>query len=120
MSPPTDSAGDLAPAGRPVKMEILYFDCCPSHEALLPRARALAAQHGAEVELRRVETAEAALSERFIGSPTVRVDGEDVEPGAAQRADFGLTCRVYPSAEGRSPLPPDEWIVDALRRAQAR
>lgn len=103
-----------------MKMEILYFDGCPSHEALLPRVRALAAQHGAEVELRRVETPEAALAERFLGSPSVRVDGEDIEPGTAQRSGFGLTCRVYSTDEGRVPLPPDEWIVDALRRAQAR
>ncbi len=102
-----------------MKVEILYFDGCPSHEALLPRARALAAQHGAEVELRRVETPEAALAERFLGSPTVRVDGEDVDPGALGRGDFGLTCRVYHTEEGHSPVPPDQWIVDALRRARA-
>jgi len=102
-----------------MKLEILYFDGCPGHEALLPRARALAAQHGAEVELRRVETPEAAVAERFLGSPTVRVDGEDVDPGAARRGDFGLTCRVYRTEEGQSPVPPERWIIDALQRARA-
>jgi len=101
-----------------VKVEILYFEGCPSHEALLPRAQALAAQHGAELELRRVDTLEAALTERFLGSPTVRVDGEDVDPSAPDRGDFGLTCRVYRTDEGQAPVPPDEWIVDALQRAR--
>ena len=71
-----------------------------------------------DVELRRIETDEAALRERFLGSPTVRIDGEDVEPGADSRSDFGLGCRLYRSAEGPSPTPPDEWVEAALARAR--
>ena len=105
-----------------MKVELLYFDGCPSHEALLPRLRALIAEEGvdAEVELRRVETIEAAEDEGFLGSPTVRVDGRDVDPGADGRDDFGLKCRLYRSGEGTSGLPPDQWIAAALRRESAR
>ena len=48
----------------------------------------------------RVESADAAEHLRFLGSPTVRVDGHDVEAGTADRDDFGLQCRVY-SVAGR-------------------
>lgn len=101
----------------PMKVELLYFDGCPSYEALLPKLGQLLADEGAEteIELRRVESVDAAERERFLGSPTVRVDGEDVDPGAGARTDFGLKCRLYRSNEGTSGLPPEDWIIDAIR-----
>lgn len=99
-----------------MKVELLYFDGCPSYERLLPRLSELvaSADPGAQVELRRVESVEAAEREGFLGSPTVRVAGVDVDPGAADRTDFGLKCRLYRSNEGTSGLPPEQWIRDAL------
>lgn len=102
-----------------IKVELLYFDGCPSFERALPKVRVLAAEVGAEVELRRVETPEAAEAERFLGSPTVRVNGRDVDPGAAERSDYGLKCRIYRSEElGQSPVPPEQWIRAALESAR--
>lgn len=101
-----------------MKVEILFLEGCPSHARLLPRVRELAEQAGAEVALRPVHTSEAAESERFLGSPTVRVDGRDVDPGAGERIDFGLKCRIYRSQElGQSAVPPEEWIRAALKTA---
>jgi hypothetical protein len=99
-----------------MKVELLYFDGCPSYERLLPRLSELVAgaDPDAEVELRRVESIKAAERERFLGSPTVRIDGVDVDPGAADREDFGLKCRLYRTEEGTSGLPPERWIRDAL------
>ena len=77
-----------------------------------------AAAPGGEVELRAVESIEDAERERFLGSPTVRVDGLDVDPGAAKRYDFGLKCRIYRSDGEASPLPREQWIRDALSGAQ--
>jgi hypothetical protein len=95
-------------------IELLCFDGCPSHKRLLHTVEQIAAQHEAQLELRRVATPEAAESERFLGSPTVRVNGIDVDPTAAERNDFGLKCRLYRSAEGTSPHPPEHWIRAAL------
>jgi len=102
-----------------MRIEVLYFSGCPSFEALLPRLRSLLEQQGAgeRIELRLVETAEEAESERFLGSPTVRIDGEDVDPEAANRSDFGLKCRLYRSAGGTGGIPPIEMITAALQRA---
>jgi hypothetical protein len=102
-----------------MKVELLYFDGCPSYERLLPRLRELVSEvdPSVEVELRRVETIEGAEREGFLGSPTVRIDGEDVDPGADDRDDFGMKCRLYKTADGLGPLPPESWITDALTRA---
>ncbi len=106
--------GSLLRVGSSMTVEILYFEGCPSHEALLPRLRELASETDTEIQLRRVESLEAAERERFLGSPTVRVGGADVEPGAADRTDFGLKCRIYRSNGSVSPTPPDEWVRSAL------
>jgi hypothetical protein len=102
-----------------MKIELLYFDGCPSYAELLPKLRELLAGEGIEkeVELRRVESPEEAERERFLGSPTVRIDGEDVDPGARERNDFGLECRLYRTKEGLVRMPPEAWIRAALDRA---
>jgi hypothetical protein len=99
-------------------IELLYFSGCPGHAAFLPRLRDLLAQAGVEapVRQRRVESDAEAQRERFLGSPTLRVDGVDVEPGADDRTDYGLKCRLYPVGGRLRGTPPDEWVLDALRR----
>jgi hypothetical protein len=105
-----------------MRIELLYFDGCPSHERLRPRLERLLREAGVSdpIELRRVESPEAAAAERFLGSPSLRIDGQDVEPGADGRSDFGLKCRLYRSNGGTSGLPPDAWIGAALERAKRR
>jgi hypothetical protein len=105
-----------------MKIELLYFDGCPSYQALRPKLEALLAREGVEdeIELRQVETSEAAEDERFLGSPTLRIDGEDVDPGAAARSDFGMKCRLYRSAEGAAGVPPEDWIAEAIQRRKRK
>src|SRR2546427_4587434 len=102
-----------------MKVELQYFDGSPSHEQLRPRLEQLVREAGIEepLELRRVESPEAAEAEHFLGSPTVRVDGEDVDPGAGERTDYGLKCRLYRSEESASGGPPPGWIRSALARS---
>jgi hypothetical protein len=104
-----------------VTLELLYFDGCPNHKALLPHLEQLlrGAEIRAEIRLRRIADDNAAQHERFLGSPTLRVDGRDVEPGAEERDDFGLKCRLYRTPAGLRGVPPDEWILDALTRTLA-
>lgn len=101
-----------------MRIELLFLEGCPGHERLLPRMRELAEHAGGELLLRRVETAAEAERERFLGSPTVRVNGRDVDPDAGARTDYGLKCRIYrPDHRGHSQLPPEEWIRAALEVA---
>jgi hypothetical protein len=102
-----------------MEIELLYFDGCPSHEAFELRLRRLLVEAGLDVQIhqRRVESDAAAQSERFLGSPTLRVVGVDIDPGAGDRSDYGLKCRLYLTAQGLRGAPPDEWVLDALQDA---
>jgi hypothetical protein len=105
-----------------MRIEVLYFDGCPAHEALLLRLRELLATEGisTEIELRKITDDQAARQELFLGSPTVRVDGRDVEPDAELRTDYGIKCRLYRTGAGVSGQPPQLWLEAALgRRAPA-
>ena len=101
------------------RVQILYFDGCPSHEparALVERlARELRVEP--EIEFVKVADSEAAVALRFLGSPTVRIDGVDVEPGAGERRDFAFSCRIYRSDWGASEQPEESWVRDALIEA---
>ena len=103
-------------------VELLWWSGCPSTEAMAADVEAaLRALGRTDVQLLRREVADEAQAERerFVGSPTVRVDGHELfPPGPAEPA--GLTCRVYRLRDGRfSPTPDEADLRDALRRALA-
>jgi hypothetical protein len=103
-------------------IEVLYFDGCPNHERAIALVRkALAsAKVTAPIQLIRVETDEEAHRHGFYGSPSVRVNGEDIVPPPAN-ATPGLACRVYRTLDGHiAPVPAYETIVAALRRSMPR
>lgn len=101
------------------KVELLWWDGCPSTQKALAALRDVLADEGLDPEavvMREVSTDEDAARERFIGSPTIRVDGTEVAPVEGEPA--GLSCRVYRLRDGRiSPVPDREDIRDAIRRA---
>jgi hypothetical protein len=94
-------------------IEILYFAGCPNHEPAVELARQVVEELGLEATIREVavETAEEAERHRFLGSPTIRVNGQDIDPSARASDDFALCCRVY--ADGG--VPPRQMLLDALR-----
>ena len=103
-----------------MRVEVLYIDGCSSRDRLMPRLRELLDEQGvdAPVELVDVESPDAAEEQRFLGSPTVRIDGVDVEPAVAERGDHGLTCRLYHHPDGTwHGVPADEWITEAITRS---
>ncbi len=93
-------------------IELFYFEGCPHVEPTLSLANEVLSQLGLSADVRRVEvrSPEDAERLRFLGSPSVRVDGKDIEPGAESRKEYGLSCRIY--SDGR--LPPKELLVAAL------
>lgn len=99
-----------------VAVEVLYFDGCPNWPETVALIEAMATELGVEaaVELVLVRDPESAVEHRFLGSPTVRVNGLDVEPGAETRTEFVLACRLYAAATGLRGLPDEHWIRDAL------
>lgn len=71
------------------------------------------AQVGVDVRVINVAESEAELL-RFLGSPSIRVHGHDVEPGADSRRDYAHSCRLYDTSAGLRPLPDEAWLHDAL------
>jgi hypothetical protein len=101
-----------------VRVELLWWDGCPSYPETLEDLGGVLREEGvnAEVELVEVESDEQARRERFPGSPTIRLDGEDAFP-CDPGAPFSLTCRVYRLRDGRVSATPDpEDIREAVRR----
>ena len=101
------------------RVEILYFEGCPNHEPARLLVERLAGQLGIDPQIELVEVADpdAAVASHFLGSPTVRVDGVDVEPGADERRDYAFSCRIYRGERGFVEQPDESWVRDALIEA---
>ena len=99
-----------------MKVELLFWEECPSYPEALELLRDVLAARGLVdgVELREVRTQEEAEALAFPGSPTIRVDGRDVDAaGAGSRP--ALSCRIYHLPDGRvSPVPTREQLEEAL------
>lgn len=109
---------DIRELDPPPTIELLYFDGCPNHETFLPHLRQLLDEHGitAPVTLVRIDSHDDARVRRFLGSPTLRVNGHDVEPASGRDKEdaYALQCRLYSTPTGIAGAPPDQWILDAL------
>jgi hypothetical protein len=103
-----------------MKVELLWWEGCPSHPEALEDLERVLSEEGvdAKVDLIEVESDEQAHRERFPGSPTIRLDGEDaIAPPEGE--PFSLTCRVYRLRDGRiSPTPDPDDLRDAVRRTR--
>ena len=99
------------------QIDLYWWDGCPSYPEALALLQSVLAERGIdiEVELHEVKTDDEAVELGFPGSPTIRIDGRDVDSvGAAYRP--ALNCRIYHLPEGRvSPIPSREQLEDALR-----
>jgi len=115
---PAGAQAAASSAGRPL-VEILTFDGCPNRDGAVALVERVSRELGLEPSLRLVDVPdeEAARRLRFLGSPTIRVGGVDVDPHARERDDYGLSCRVFRTAAGIAGLPDEQWVRDALRRA---
>jgi len=105
------------------RVELLFWDGCPSHPQALDDLRAAMAAVGLDpgtVLVREVDTEDRAERDRFVGSPTIRVDGADIDP-PPDGEPAGLTCRVYRLRDGRiSPTPDPATVREALENALNR
>ncbi len=98
-----------------MRIELLYFDGCPTYQNAEEDLRRVLAEEGlnAEVELVEVNSDEEARRLGFPGSPTVRIDGRDPFP-VPDRGEGALACRVYATPEGMKGTPTAAMIREAL------
>jgi hypothetical protein len=97
-------------------VEVLTFEGCPHAEPALDLVRRVVADAGVAATVRRVDVSdpEAAMALRFLGSPTIRINGRDIEPGAGERNEYVLSCRLYRTENGLRGEPHERWLRDAL------
>ena len=101
-------------------VELLWWEGCPSHPDALAELERILREEGVDADVARVEITgdEQARRERFPGSPTIRLNGEDIV-SPAEVEPYSLTCRVYRTRDGRiSPVPDPEDIRAAVRAAR--
>lgn len=105
-----------------MKVEVLYFKGCPNHEVVIEQVLQAASAEGVPVKVDEVEVCDAAMAQQlgFPGSPTIRVEGLDIEPSARDIHAFGFGCRTYLEDGVRSGLPSVRMIRQALAEAGGR
>jgi hypothetical protein len=105
------------------EVELLWWEGCPSTDRARRELRDALDDIGLaaiEVNETSIRTDKDAHVTSFVGSPTILIDGEDVDPPGADEP-VGLSCRVYRRRDGSiSPTPDPEDVRAALRRALAR
>jgi DNA-binding transcriptional MerR regulator len=100
---------------KPMKVEVFYFEGCPNHKPTVERVKSVMKEQGIAAKVAQVEVpdADAARAVGFLGSPTIRVNGLDIDPASRSVTGAGIACRCYAGG-----LPPEDMIRAALLEAQ--
>ncbi len=104
-----------------MKIQLYYFDDCPSYQKALDNLKeALRSQElPQEVEMIPVTSEDDAQAKRFIGSPTIRLNGIDIEGPEAEEKGYGYGCRIYAENGRGGGWPSVERIRQALQAARS-
>ena len=98
-----------------MKIQLLHFDGCPSWETALNNLKTACALEGLTwiIELIEVRDDDDAAAQRFLGSPSIVVGGQDLWPET--RKAYYMSCRMYPMPEGLRGWPITEMLRERLR-----
>lgn len=101
-----------------MKIEFLYFNGCPNHKPALDLLQKILKEEAVNLPVNEIDvlSEEMATETQFLGSPSIRLGGKDIEQGEnAPAGDYGIKCRMY-LHEGRSTgIPPEEMIRRAIQ-----
>jgi hypothetical protein len=94
-----------------MRIEVLYVPGCPNHSPAVERLERVLLSESlqADIESVPVNSDAEAKALRFPGSPTIRVNGNDVE--SIETTTPSLSCRLYAN---RSGVPSEELLRTAL------
>jgi len=101
-----------------MRIDILTFDGCPNAGPTRALVREAVRLEAVLAEMHFIDVPNLDLAERlrFLGSPSVRVDGEDIEPSAKHQTEYGLMCRTYSYGTDATGTPTIAMIRAAIRR----
>src|SRR5712691_8201210 len=100
-------------------VEVFYIDGCPNRQLAVERVNELLHEFGLNGNVLEIPVTDSAsaIAARFLGSPTIRVNGVDIEPSSRTSSQFGVTCRMYLDGPEREGVPPVALIRRALLEA---
>ena len=104
-----------------MRIEVLYVLDCPHHSSAVKQLRDVLLAEGVRAEINEVTVTDAKAAEehRFRGSPTIRINGQDIAGESHSPLPFAVACRIYPGAK-EAGVPPLEMMQRAVRAARAR
>ena len=104
-----------------MRIEVLYFEGCPNHKPAFERVQEVLKEEGISAEVSEVNVADTAKAQEvsFLGSPSIRVNGLDVEQAARSVREYGMMCRMYVVNGRREGLPPREMVRQAILETQS-
>lgn len=102
------------------EIELLYFDGCPSWQTALDNLRQVIETENLPCQVRLIEiiTPQQAQVERFLGSPSFRMNGVDLWPETRTR--YNMSCRVYQTDQGMRGSPTTEMLREKILEMQSR
>ena len=104
-----------------MKIEILVFDGCPNIETTEKLVSETINELGidANIEIVNVVDNDDAVAKRFLGSPSVRIDGKDLEVEEDELTQYTMRCRIYRDGDKQSGVPSKDILMDKLREANS-
>ena len=105
-----------------MKVTFIWFDECANHRPARRLLQDVMLERGVKDGVDEVNATSHRVAEqyRFPGSPTIRIDGADIEPGFVDPGEYTPRCRLYETRSGLGGLPERRWIEDAIDRALGR
>ncbi len=102
-----------------VDIMFLFHKDCPSWKSVLKTLNMIVAEEGVNVDVRKIQIrAEMdAIKRKFPGSPTIRINGKDIDPSFRDTGKYGMVNREYPGGEAGNSLPSENLIRKAVRAA---
>lgn len=96
-------------------IEVLFVPGCPNHGPAVEKLKKLLRSEGINAPIREIAVTDEAMARslKFPGSPTVRINGRDLESTVPQ--SYSLACRLY---SGRGGVPPLEVLQHAIAEAR--
>jgi len=96
------------------KIEFLYFEGCPSYNVALKNLEEVLAEENfeADIEMINVDSLEKAAQFSFLGSPSIRVNGKDLE---SKNGGSSYSCRIYTINGQKTGTPTREFIREKIR-----
>ena len=95
-----------------MRIELQFFDGCPNHHQALANLSSALGDIGlhSEIKLTRIASPEDAVAKRFLGSPSIQINGQDLEFGDTDPREYAMNCRRYQSGVKIEGYPPTELI----------